>query len=368
LDEEGRQAVRNLLEDWRGAAIVASHDRELLEHADRIVELSSVGVFIVGGSWREFEEARQAELERRKAELERRKRELKTAIRDRQRETEKQARRDKYGRKVASKDIDPRPYLFRQQQKAEKTAARYQQVGEDLVERAREQLNAAQAQVELLSPVRISLPRSGLASKHQLVRARGLVCERGGRRLFGPLDFDIRGPERIALQGPNGAGKTSLIRLIAGVDQPVAGELRADRFRIALLDQHLSLLGTSGTAAEAMRRLNPQMRDNEVHAALAAYGFRSRWGERALETLSGGERMRLALACLFSSPKPPQLLLLDEPTNHLDIASLEMLEAALESYDGALLCVSHDKVFLQAIGVSRSLDLSRRASPVTDGR
>ncbi|MDB5582755.1 MAG: transporter, partial [Bradyrhizobium sp.] len=106
-----------------------------------------------------------------------------------------------------------------------------------------------------------------------------------------------------------------------------------------------------------LRRLNPDLTGNEAHAALARFAFRNTAALRIAATLSGGERLRVGLACVFAGREPPLLLLLDEPTNHLDLASIEVLEAALAGFDGALIAVSHDRNFLRAIGVEREIRL-----------
>ena len=107
---------------------------------------------------------------------------------------------------------------------------------------------------------------------------------------------------------------------------------------------------------ENLRRLNQDLSDNEAHAALARFAFRNKAALQIAGTLSGGERLRAGLACAFAQGLP-QLLLMDEPTNHLDLASIEELEGALGNYDGALIVVSHDQTFLQAIGIEREIAL-----------
>lgn len=350
LDDAGREVVMELLARWTGPALVASHDRALLERVNRIVELTSAGIYVVGGGWSLFERVRGEERLRAEQALGKAQAEARTVSRERQRETEKQARRDKRGRADAARGGAPKILLHARQQRAERTAARAGTVGDELIERAGEAVVRAQAEVERTVPIAITLPSCGLPAQHVLVEVRGLLCEHDGRRLFGPLDLTVRGPERIALTGPNGSGKTSLIRMLLAETSGGA---------IALLDQHLTLLEREETLLEAMRRHNPQMAPQQAHDALARFGFRNRWAARTVESLSGGERVRLALACLFSRPQPPHMLILDEPTNHLDIEAAGLLETALQAYDGAILCVSHDPQFRKALKLTRTITLAR---------
>jgi ATPase subunit of ABC transporter with duplicated ATPase domains len=124
-----------------------------------------------------------------------------------------------------------------------------------------------------------------------------------------------------------------------------------------MLDQHSDTLDEFATLLANMQAANPELSDNGAYAALARFAFRNKAALQVVGTLSGGERLRAALACLLAAKDPPQLLLLDEPTNHLDIASIEVIEDALRHYDGALIVVSHDQAFIEAIGCSREISL-----------
>jgi ATPase subunit of ABC transporter with duplicated ATPase domains len=106
-------------------------------------------------------------------------------------------------------------------------------------------------------------------------------------------------------------------------------------------------------------RLNPDGSVQEAQAALARFLFRNTAAHRRVGDLSGGERLRAALACVMTGTRPPQLLVLDEPTNHLDLDSVAAVEAALSAYDGALVVVSHDADFLAAVGIDRTVSLAR---------
>ena len=357
LDTDGRAAIGDLLARWTGGVVVASHDRALLERVDRIVELSPVGVTVFGGGWSAFKAARDAARARAEAELERSGNALKRTERAAQAARETQDRRDKRGRATRARGDAPKMLLDARKQRAEATRARGGDVAERLAEAGREAFEMAQARGGGETPLHIDLPETGLPPSRDLLALRDVEMTRGGRHLFGPLSLDVRGPERIAVCGANGSGKTTLLRLIMGDLLPTGGEVRRLTERMAMLDQHVSLLAGHESVLENVRRLNPDLSENAARAALARFAFRNAGALQAAGTLSGGERLRAGMACVFARAEPPLMLVLDEPTNHLDLAAVELLEDSLSGFDGALVVVSHDAGFLGAIGVTREVRL-----------
>jgi ATPase subunit of ABC transporter with duplicated ATPase domains len=357
LDADGRAAVAALLARWRGGVVVASHDRALLARVDRIVELAAIGVTIFGGAWPEFAQAREAARARAEADLTRAADALRSTERTVQQAGEKKARRDKAGRAWRAKGVEDKMFMDREKQRAENSGAREGHVAERLIGERTDALEQARTRVEILTPLSIDLPKTSLPGGRELLAFKDVVMAHGARRLFGPLSFEVRGPERIAIRGANGSGKTTLLGLITGQLRPTAGGVSRPTDRVAMLDQHVGLLDASVSILDNLRRLNPDLSDNEARAALARFAFRNRAALQIAGTLSGGERLRAGLACVFARPEPPLLLLLDEPTNHLDLSSIEVLEAALAGFDGALIAVSHDQTFLRAIGVEREIRL-----------
>ena len=169
------------------------------------------------------------------------------------------------------------------------------------------------------------------------------------------------------MTGLNGVGKTTLLNLLVGDLQPLAGRLWITP-DVAMLDQTVGLLEPETSILENFRRINPAADANACRASLARFTFRAGAAEQIVGTLSGGETLRAGLACVIGGPRPPSLLILDEPTNHLDVASLETIEAGLRAYDGALLVVSHDEAFLDAVGLTRRWRLRRSGEPGSQAR
>lgn len=357
LDSAGRAAIYALVCNWRGGVLVASHDRALLEMMDRIVELTPVGVRIAGGGWSDFAAMREAERERAGSEQERADAALRAAQRELQQQREAKARRDKAGRAFAAKGSEPRILLGAQAERAENSGGRIGRTGERLVSEATARAEEARAKMEILTPLTISLPPSGLPSGAQLLALEDVTVAVGARRL-GPWTLALQGPARVVVTGRNGAGKTSLLRVAAGLLAPASGIVRRAEGRIAMLDQHVGLLDPALSILANFRRLNPSLSEQLAYAACARFAFRNRDARQLAGTLSGGERLRAGLACILAGERPPWLLILDEPTNHLDIESLELLEDALRTFDGALLLVSHDADFVKAVGVEREFSLA----------
>ena len=173
------------------------------------------------------------------------------------------------------------------------------------------------------------------------------------------LDLRLVGPGRLALEGPSGCGKSTLARLLIGELEPERGHIRRADLPIAWLDQRCRLLDDGVPLLESLRRGDPTIEAREVYWSLDRFGLGRRAATRTPETLSGGERMRAALASLFGVGRPPRLLVLDEPTNNLDIETVELLEEALAAYRGALILISHDPDFVEAVGVDRTMLVER---------
>lgn len=357
LDREGRRAVIDLLRGWSGGAIVVSHDRELLEEMDAIVELTSLGVTRYGGNYSAFRQRNDIELHAAARDLSHAEKALSDAARRAQQASERKARKDSAGQRARAKGDQPKILMDAAKARAEASAGAGSRLRDARREAADEALSAAREKIEVLQPLRMDIPPTGLAPGRTVLRLDGVT---GGYDRAHPvirdLSLTITGPERILIAGPNGSGKTTLLKIITGQIMPQSGRVEL-KVPFAMLDQHVGLLDPARTLRDNFLHLNPLADIHTAHAALARFGFRGADALRCAGELSGGEHLRAGLACALGPVPPPMLLILDEPTNHLDLDGIAALEAALAVYDGAVIAISHDTAFLGSFAPDRTVHL-----------
>ncbi|MFC0686566.1 ABC-F family ATP-binding cassette domain-containing protein [Novosphingobium clariflavum] len=362
LDHDGRRAVLELMAGWRAGAVVVSHDRELLEAMDAIVELTTLGAARYGGNWSAYRARKAVELAAAEQDLAGAERRLGDVQRKAQVARERQQRRDAAGSRKGARGDMPRILAGMRRDRAEKSGGENARLAARLHEAAAQAHAEAEARVERLETLAVTLAPTGLLPGQRVLDMRGVTFGYAPQQpLLDKFDFAVTGPERIALGGPNGTGKSTLLALLAGRIAPSRGTVEV-HVPFALFDQGMTLLDPGATIADNFARLNPGMDNNACRAALARFQFRAEAADKAVGALSGGQTLRAGLACVLGGAHPPPLLILDEPTNHLDLAAIAALEAGLGGYDGALLVVSHDPAFLAAIGVSRRVELQPAAA------
>lgn len=356
LDREGRRAVIDLLAGWRIGAIVVSHDRELLETLDAIVELTGLGATRYGGNFSHYRARKALELAAAQHDLADADRRVAELTERTQAVAERKARKDRAGTRKRVKGDIPRIQLNALRNRSEATSGSNARLAERRRAQAIDDVAAARARIEVLQPMTVALPSTGLPAGKTVLRIDAASVGYDGRPVIRDLSFTITGPERIAVTGPNGSGKTTLLALVTGQLPPWTGTVRL-MTDVAMLDQQVGLLDPSASIRDNFRRLNPDADENACRASLARFMFRADAALQVVASLSGGQLLRAGLACVLGA-RPPQLLILDEPTNNLDLDSIAAVEAGLRAYDGALLVVSHDEAFLEAIGISRRLYLT----------
>jgi ATP-binding cassette, subfamily F, member 3 len=181
----------------------------------------------------------------------------------------------------------------------------------------------------------------------RVLKVKGLSKSYDGKPLWKEIDLEIRRAERLGIIGPNGSGKTTLLEVLLGRRDADGGEIRwGANLKIGYYDQQLGDLDPEATVAEEVRG-DREISAGDLRAVLAMMLFRREEIDKPIKLLSGGERARVAMAQLLVDR--PNVLVLDEPTNHLDIQSCEAIESALAGFAGTIICVSHDRYFLDKV-------------------
>ncbi len=203
--------------------------------------------------------------------------------------------------------------------------------------------------------MRLSL-KPCITSGRDVLHVENLAMSFGSNHLFSGISFDIHRGEHVALIGDNGTGKTTLLKILNGILAPDEGLIRTGvNVHIGYYDQEHHVLHEDNTVFEEIADAHPDMNNTEIRNLLASFLFTGEDVFKQIRSLSGGEKGRVSLAKLMLSEA--NFLILDEPTNHLDIVSKEVLENALNSYEGTVLCVSHDRYFINHTA-SRILSLT----------
>jgi ATPase subunit of ABC transporter with duplicated ATPase domains len=358
LDRAGRQALIGQLRRWPRGLLVISHDRQLLVQMERIVELSPQGLRSYGGGYEFYAGWRARERESAAQTLDQRKLERR---REEHAMREQQERRQAAGNRNAQESNQAKILLGTQKNRSQNTAGKLRQQQADL----RGQLSRRVAEAARLAGDEHAIAMVGLDAAAAVSPPRRVAELEEVAMPFVPaatrnISLLLTGRQRVGVIGPNGCGKSTLLKLLAGQLKPLAGRCEV-RAATAYLDQHLAGLAPQRSAIEHLTAANGELSAGELRSRLALMGLDAQRAAMPSGLLSGGERLKAALACAIYAEPPAQLLLLDEPSNHLDLASVEALETALRQYHGALLVVTHDDAFMNA------LDLSDRLLAGPDG-
>ena len=350
LDTLARTEFFNKLHAYHGGAVIVSHDRELLNQIDILLELHNGKLSVFGGNYdfyvaqkRQIQTSIESKYTDAQKEIARLNATITKAQNTRQHHESKQ-QKDKANKSAGSKIA-----VNALKGKSQETEAKRRKLIQAKLSKQLEYSAELSAQLRN-DTIKIPLSNIKVYDK-EIVRLENICFSYGEKSVLSDFNFTMRTGERVRLCGNNGAGKTTLLKLISGVLRPSAGCVKVSG-NVAYLNQDLSLLDSDKSVVENIAEYAGIL-PHDAHAIAANFGFRGDASKKKVGVLSGGELLKATLAAVIGSKNQPDLLILDEPTNNLDIKSTTVLENALDQYRGAILIVSHDEAFINALHIDR---------------
>lgn len=353
LDTDAKKIFFNRLTTYPNGVVIVSHDRELLQQMDKIIELQNGQIKVYGGNYDFYLEQKQIESNNlyskytnTQKNISRLNDTINTAQNTRQHHEQKQQKEINTSRRsrlqanaLKGKSIET---------EAKKRAIIQKKLDEQI---SLQQTLSTQLRNET---IKIPVPNKAFYSK-ELIKISDLSFSYDNKKIFSNFNFTMYGKSRIRLAGKNGSGKSTLLKIICGKIKPQHGCVKTFG-KIAYINQDLSVLDKNKSIIENIMSVSDCLK-HDAHAIAANFGFRGNTTQQYVGTLSGGELLKATLASILGCNNQPDLLILDEPTNNLEIKSISILEDALNQYKGAILIVSHDETFIKNINTDTVIQI-----------
>ncbi|MCK5331129.1 MAG: ABC-F family ATP-binding cassette domain-containing protein [Candidatus Marinimicrobia bacterium] len=315
LDLDATIWLETFLAAWQGGLVMISHDRSFLDTAvTHIVEIDQAMIVLYSGNYSYYREQKQLRREQQEA-----------AYRNQQ-------------RKIASTERFIERFRYKNT-KARQVQSRIKQL---------EKMELVAAPTNDQPQLRLSIPQPGRAPL-KVADLKAVRKQYDDLVVYHKLDLTIERGQKIGLVGRNGAGKSTLLKMLAGETPITAGQLYfGAAVKRAYFAQHqLEILDPNKTVYTSIESIAGGWTISQIRGYLGGFLFPGETVDKLVKVLSGGEKSRLALARMLV--EPTHLLLLDEPTNHLDMVSRDVVERVLADYQGTLICISHDRHFLNTV-------------------
>ena len=315
LDLEATIWLESFLADWKGGMVVISHDRAFLDRSvNHIIEIDQKVITLYHGNYTKYKNDKAVRLEQHRAAYKNQQKQIK--------ETERFIERFRYKNTKATQ-VQSRIKMLEKMEKI--------------------RVPTEDNQIMNLILPQPSRPPLNITSCKNVTKHYGKV------EVFNKMNLSVKRGQKIGLVGHNGAGKSTLLKLLADAESLTSGVIQiGERVDCAYYAQHqLEILDPEETVYETVRKVSPGWTETEIRTYLGSFLFKKDEIEKLVKVLSGGEKGRLALGRMLVEPS--HLLLLDEPTNHLDMVSRNVVEEALVQFTGSIVCISHDRHFLNKV-------------------
>ena len=332
LDLEATIWLEDFLTEWKGAMLVISHDRAFLDRSvNHIIDIDLKRVALYHGNYTEFKNEKKTRIEQQRSAYKNQQKHIK--------DTQRFIERFRYKNTKAT-----------QVQSRVKNLNKMELIEEPTDDR------------KVLSLLIPQPERSPL----KVASCINVMKSYGDNQVFEDLDFNVERNEKIGLVGYNGAGKSTLLKMLAGVEEVTSGDIiYGSGVKIGYYAQHqLEILEKDETVYESLSKISVGWGETKIRSYLGSFMFSGEDIEKFVKVLSGGEKARLALARMLVSPS--HLVLLDEPTNHLDMISRNVVETALSDFSGSIVCISHDRHFLNQV-TNKTCEVGNRGIKIYDG-
>ncbi|AUJ23886.1 MULTISPECIES: Vga family ABC-F type ribosomal protection protein [Virgibacillus] len=341
LDTSHMEALEANLQNWPGAFIIVSHDREFLDAiCTNIWELEDGILTTYKGNYSDYQQQKELQIQQQEQAYDtyiKKKSQLEEALALKEKKAQRATKKPKQTSNSEAKITGAKPYFANKQKKLRKNAKAIETRIEKLekVEKARE-----------VPPLKMELPNEKTILGRNLLRVEDVTGEVHQRLLWNKVSFQIKGGDKVAIIGANGSGKTTLIKKLL---LPTEQVHHSPAMKIGYFSQNLDVLDTNKSILQNVRETSHQ-NETLIRTVLGRLHFYRDDVHKQVAVLSGGERVKVAFAKLFVSNI--NTIILDEPTNFLDIEAVEALESLLAEYQGTVIFVSHDRRFIQTVATT----------------
>lgn len=353
LDRQSREQLYEFIENTNKTLLVVSHDRTLLNLLPKTAELSRKEIMLYGGNYDFYKEQKQIQQNALQNSIKNTENALKKAKATERETLERQQKLDAKGKKKQEKAGVAKIMMNTLRNNAENSTAKIRDTHSDKIEGLSQELQQLRRGVPLTDQMKLGFDQTNLHRGKILIKAEHINHAYQDKNIWKkPLDVVVTSGERILISGENGSGKTTLIKLLLGQMKPSEGIIERTDFNSVYIDQDYSMINHSLSVIQQAESFNwLPLPEHEVKTILSRFLFGKETWDKSCSVLSGGERMRLLLACLSITGKAPDIIILDEPTNNLDLQNIEILTNAIRDYKGTLLVISHDDVFSEEINI-----------------
>lgn len=358
MDYESKTYFYDFIKNWQGGILLVSHDRELLNLVDKIIELRKIGmkntkIFTYGGNYECFLEQKNIEEEALGRNYDNSIKKLEKQRTQIVKNQENMNERTRQGNKNLKLGCFTKEMADWSKNNAEKGNGKIMKKSNSELANIESNLGDIKDKMEIKQNIYFKFENQEKIPDKIVLEIKNLTFSYENKQLFRDFNLIAKSKERISITGKNGSGKSVLLKIIMNKINNYMGEVRINLDKTAYLDQEQAFLSCNKTILDCVVDY-AKLNELECRNLLAKFLFRTDAVQKQIKNLSGGEKLRVALACIFGR-SGVELLLLDEPTNNLDLDSIEILENILNQFNGGIIVISHDKIFKKNIKIIREI-------------